>query len=498
MNVINLKQLISKSSYLKGRRCLKSLYFDRFYPELKKPADAQLLKRFETGHQVGLLARQLFIGGIEVYKKKSCDLYKAIQTTKHLIAYNGGPIYEGAFLIENLLAITDILIPGKQGWSLYEVKSAMSISEVNIDDLSYQFYALTKAGVKLEDIFIVYLNGAYIRHGDLDIKQLFIIDSLLDLVLSKQEEVQFNVERFSKILQGDIAPDCDIDIKCLEPYKCDFRDHCWQFIPTDSVFDIARLRKTQKFDLYRQGILKMEDIPQMYPLNHKQRIQVESHVNNRIHVDKEKVRGFLDSLRYPLFFMDFESFMPAIPIYEDTRPYEQILFQFSIHILRDIHTEPVHYEYLADAGSDPRPEFIKQLVKIIEGDSNIVVFNATFEIARLKELAWYFPDFSHDVAGIILRIKDLMIPFKNRFFYHPQLNGSNSLKAIVPVLTPELNYSDLEISDGTSAMSAYEELLHEHDNEKISRIRIALLEYCKRDTLSLVRILQKLDGLANG
>ncbi len=477
---------------------MKALYLDRYYSELKKPADAQLLQRYKTGHDVGLLARQLFPDGVVVYEKESGDLIQAIQLSRHLVANFAGPIYEGAFLIENLLAITDILVPGKQGWSLYEVKSSMSISEVNIDDLSYQFYVLSKAGVKLEDVFIVYLNGAYIRHSDLDVKQLFIIDSLLDLVLSKQEEVQFNVERFSKILQGDIAPDCDIDIKCIEPYKCDFKDYCWQFIPTDSVFDIARLRKIQKFDLYRQGILKMEDIPQMYPLNHKQRIQVESHVNNRVHVDKEKVRGFLDSLRYPLFFMDFESFMPAIPMYADTKPYEQILFQFSVHILHDIHSEPVHYEFLADAGKDPRPEFIKQLVKVIEGDSNIVVFNATFEITRLKELAWYYPNFSHDVANIILRIKDLMIPFRDRFFYHPQLNGSSSLKVIVPVLVPELNYSDLDISDGGLAMSAYEQLLHERDNDKITQIRNALLKYCEMDTLSLVRILQKLDELANG
>ena len=242
----------------------------------------------------------------------------------------------------------------------------------------------------------------------------------------------------------------------------------------------------------------MEDIPNSYPLNSKQRIQVDSHINDRIYVDKEKVRSFLNSLRYPLFFMDFESFMPAAPFYEGTWAFQQILFQFSVHILHDKHSEPVHHEFLAGVGSDPRPEFIKQLLKVIEGDSDIVVFNATFEVARLKELAWYLPNYSQDIESVILRVKDLMIPFRERHFYDPRMIGSNSLKAIVPVLTPELNYNDLEISNGNSAMNAFEQLLNEHDNDKIYRIRTALLQYCQRDTISLVRILQKLDELANG
>lgn len=498
MNPINLNQLISKSSYLRGCQCAKSLYFDRFNSELRKPADAQILQRYKTGHDVGLLARQLFPNGVEAYNKDIANLQEATQMTNYLISNNGGPIYEGAFIAGNLLAITDILVPGEEGWNLYEVKSAMSISETNIDDLAFQFYVLTKAGVKIEDIFIVYLNGEYIRDDELDINQLFNIDSLLNLVISKQEEVRFNVEQFSEILRGDIAPHCDIGIQCLEPHKCDFKDHCWQFIPKDSVFCISRLKKTRKFDLYRQGILQMKDVPETYPLNQKQRIQVESHINNSIHIDKEKVRSFLTSLRYPLFFMDFESFMPAVPLYKNTWAYQQILFQFSVHILYDKHSEPVHYEFLADACGDPRQEFIKQLLKVVEGDSDIIVFNAAFEVTRLKELILYIPNCPQGIASIVSRIKDLMIPFRDRHFYHPLLNGSSSLKVIVPLLVPELNYGNLDISDGTLAMSAYEQLLHEHDEDKITQIRNALLKYCEMDTLSLVRILQKLDELANG
>lgn len=496
MNAINPHKMISKTSFIRGQSCLKYIFLDRFHPGLKVSAKAQL-QRKKSKHDVVLLARQLFPVGIEAYTEEG-EIQEAVQTTTLLIAKNDAPVYDGVFIVNELLASVDILIPGNEGWSLYSVKSAISISEDDIDNLAFQYHVLTNAGILLSDLFIVYLNGEYVRYGELDVKQLFIIVSMLDLVLSKQKEVQLNIERFNEILQGDTAPDMDIGIQCLKPHKCDFKDHCWQFLPQDSVFSISRLRKAQKFELYRQGLLKMKDIPKTYPLNQKQWIQVESHINDSIHIDKKLVRSFLGSMRYPLFFMDYETIMPAIPCYENTWAYQQILFQFSIHILQEIHSEPEHFEFLGEGGKDPRPEFIEQLLKVIEGDTDIIVFNSTFEISRLKELAWYFPDYSEDIESIIFRIKDLMVPFQDRYFYHPQLNGSYSLKTIVPILIPELNYNDLEISDRESAMSSYEHLIRERDHEKIIQTRHALLKYCERDTLSLVRIMQKLYELAYG
>jgi len=318
------------------------------------------------------------------------------------------------------------------------------------------------------------------------------------MVLAKQDEVKSCVKQFGEVLQGDVAPSFGIGVQCLKPYKCDFKDHCWRFVPHDSVFDVNRLRNTQKFDLYHQGIQKMEDIPDSYPLNYKQQIQVESHVKKAIHVDKDKIKEFLQSLKYPIFCLDFESIMPAVPMFENTRVYQQIVFQYSLHILKSIHEDPVHFEFLADSGSDPRPEFIRQLLSDIKGRSHIIVYNATFEVGRLRELALDFNQYSEEIENIISRIKDLLVPFRERFIYHPQMCGSNSLKSVVPALIPELSYSDLEISDGTLAMNAYEQLLNERDGDKINQIRNALLRYCERDTLCLVKIIQKLEELAIG
>ncbi|MGB5849629.1 MAG: DUF2779 domain-containing protein, partial [Ignavibacteriaceae bacterium] len=195
---------------------------------------------------------------------------------------------------------------------------------------------------------------------------------------------------------------------------------------------------------------------------------------------------------YPLFFMDFESFQPAVPLYDNSKPYQQIPFQYSIHLKDKKGGELKHFELLAEPGEDPRIKFIEGLLNDAKGKVDIVVYNKSFEITRLKEIARDFPQYADKIEKLILRIRDLMIPFQKKYYYAPEMKGSYSIKAVLPSLVPELSYDELEINEGGLASITYESLQTETDMMIIAETREQLLEYCKLDTLAMVKIMDKL------
>jgi hypothetical protein len=222
---------------------------------------------------------------------------------------------------------------------------------------------------------------------------------------------------------------------------------------------------------------------------------VESFKTSREIIDSRNIQLFLADLIYPLSFMDFETFQTAVPLYDGAKPYQQIPFQYSIHY-REYQTAPLkHSEFLAETGGDPRIPFVENLLKDINGKGDIIVYNKAFEIARLKELARDFPKYSQHINSLISRIKDLMLPFQKRFYYKPEMKGSHSIKNVLPALVPSLHYDDLNISQGSMASLSFEQLLYEDDLFRVNEIRKDLLEYCRLDTLAMVKILEVLESL---
>jgi hypothetical protein len=222
---------------------------------------------------------------------------------------------------------------------------------------------------------------------------------------------------------------------------------------------------------------------------------VESFKSGREIIDLNNIQLFLADLLYPLYFMDFETFQTAVPLYDGAKPYQQIPFQYSIHY-KEYQTAPLkHFEFLAETSGDPRIPFIEKLLNDINGKGDIIVYNKAFEITRLKELARDFPKYSKQINLLISRIKDLMLPFQKRFYYKPEMKGSHSIKNVLPALVPSLNYSGLNISEGSMASLSFEQLLYEDDLFRVNEIRKDLLEYCKLDTLAMVKILEVLESL---
>ena len=482
----------SKSSFLKGIQCEKQLYLYKHHYDWQDPISESQQAIFDRGTNVGLLARDLFPNGIDVSPESYRKFYEASLNTTQQIEDGAEILYEPSFIYNEVLVALDILVKENGEWKAFEVKSSTSIKNVNILDASVQYYVIKNSGIDLNDISIVYLNNQYIKQGDLELDQLFNKDSVLDKVLEQQNFIEKKIERFKNLIKEKDIPDIDIGPHCDDPYICSFHGHCWDHIPDYSVFNISRLKADQKFDLYKQGIINIEDLPNDYNLSDSQRMQVDSHINKKNIIDKPAIRDFLSSLNYPLYFMDFETFMPAVPLYDDSRPYQQIPFQYSLHYQEDHHRELEHFEFLGEPHNDPRILFIENLLRDTESEGVLLVYNQSFEATRLKEIARDFPQYANDIEERLSRIKDLMIPFQKKYYYVPEMQGSYSLKYVLPAIVPNNNYEGMPISDGGEAMIAFESLLNESDKNVIDTTRKNLLEYCKMDTMAMVEILNRL------
>ena len=318
--------------------------------------------------------------------------------------------------------------------------------------------------------------------------------------MQKQAEIPQILNKFEEILSKNVEPEVDIGPHCSDPYHCDAWEYCWREqrgIPEYSIFNISRLRNDKKFNLYKNGVVKFEDIKDLDKFNTSQQIQIRSELSQGQIIDKDAIKEFLDTLSYPLYHLDFETFQQAVPEFVGLRPYEQIPFQFSIH-KEDGKGNLEHFEFLAEVGADPRYELALNLIKFIPQYACVLAYHASFEKGVIQNLATLFPQLSSHLMNIHSNIKDLEIPFAKKFYYHPKMCGSSSIKKVLPAIVPsfESAYSSLDlIRNGGEAMSEYTKLKHKTKDEQ-DMIRKALLAYCKLDTLAMVKVLEKLREVA--
>ncbi|MDA8429376.1 MAG: DUF2779 domain-containing protein [Geobacteraceae bacterium] len=490
-NIRPVSSYLSKSLYIRGRQCHKSLWLHKHSPELKDEVSESQDALFATGFAVGDLAQELFPGGVEVpYDGLSHD--EQVERTRTLMAERTATIYEATFLHDAIFVKADILHHGPRGWELYEVKASTGVKDYHIYDAALQLHVLRGAGIEPVRVSIIHVNNSYVRSGELDLRQLFTIEDITVQVKELQPLVPQEIIAQRAMLVGDM-PAIGIGPHCDDPYECDFSGHCWRNIPEDSVFDL-RGRGADRFALYREGIVRQADIP-LDMLNDAQRIQVESTLLERDSIDREGVKEFLDSINYPLCFLDFETFMEPIPSFDGIRPYQQVPFQFSLHIQHEPGGEVEHHGFLGEPGSDPRAELLKMLLRLIPGASCIIAWNQSFEIRVLDGLAEMFPAHRDRIEQMIANFCDLMVPFRNRTIYLWRTKGSYSIKEVLPAFVPELTYDGLEIADGGAAMDAWHIMNSANDSVELARVRTALWEYCKLDTLAMVRILEKMGTL---
>lgn len=489
----NTSTYLSKSLFMTGLKCHKALYLEKNNSEPKEEVSAEAKRRFEFGHEVGKYARGLFPGGFEVAHTEP-SYPEQIKMTRQKIETGTKVIYEAAFIYDEVFARADIIRKTSKGWEVYEVKSSAEFKDHYIDDSAVQYYILTKSGLPVSSAFVVYINNKYVRDGNIEPEKLFTVMDITDKVQEKQNAVRDEIKKQKEMLRGG-NPAIDIGEHCDKPYECAFEAHCWKHIPKEySVFDLAG-KGANTYDLYRKGILKLADIP-IGILNEKQRMQVEAFINKSEIVNNNGVKNFINSLWYPLYFLDFETFDTPIPPFNGTRPYQKIPFQYSLHYLEEKGGELKHKEFLALPNEDHREKLTGKLLGEIPANACVLAYHMTFEKGILNNLKEWFPKCAEKIDSINNGMLDLKTPFKNRYLYHWKMNGSASLKAVLPVVIPDMSYDGMEVSHGGEAQQAYFDMCEAKNSIELEKIRNALLEYCSQDTLAMVKILEKLGEIA--
>ncbi len=488
---------ISKTQFMMGRQCLKRLWLNAFRKDLVPPLPKDQARRFEEGHAVDVLAREYFKGG-KLAEAGPGGAARALERTAALMRAGADTIYEGAFSSGTLLVRCDILKRNAGGtWDLIEVKSSTGAKDEHFPDAAVQAYALEGAGVRLGKVRLMHVNGSFVKKGAIDPEKFF---TLLDITGETRElrtETVRDLGLFLDTLGSGRAPDIPIGRHCSEPYDCEFRGHCWAGLPEFSIYDIPRLGWEKKDALKAMGILRFRDVPDDFDLNPAQRLSLSVEKSGRPAVDRAAIREFLRGLEYPLFHLDFETIMPAIPLYDGSRPYQQVPFQASLHVQSSPGDAPRHLEYLGDAAADPRPGLIRFLLENIGPRGSLLAYNSAFETARIKELAGDFPGQAAGLLALTGRMRDLMAPFRSQAYVHPEFKGRVSLKRVLPAMVPGMTYKGMPIADGSAAQLAYLDLLSgKLPAAEAEKIRENLKRYCGQDTLAMVKVLERLYGLA--
>jgi len=478
---------LSKSRFLSGLQCLKRLYLEVHAPDLAAQPDEYRQAILDMGSEVGELARRRFAGGALVTADYR-HLPDALRQTAELLAVQDVPaIFEAAVEFDRVLIRVDILArqPSAGGdgsrWRLIEVKSSARVKDIHLHDLAVQAHVLAGAGIELAGTYVLHIDTRYLYDGNnLDLDRLFELEDVTEAVSQRLPEVRARLAEMKTVLRESSSPKIEPGDHCHSPYDCPFWEHCIKDKPARWVYHLPGGNRAAQ-ELIRLGVETIDDIPADFGLTVIQR---------RVKEGSEwvgpELKARLEKIRYPVHHVDFETFMPAIPKYPKTRPYQTIPTQWSNHIESE-DGEVRHEEYLGSEPIDPRPAFIQTLLDSLGSEGSICVYSR-YERVALENLAEEYPQYRTGLRRAIRRLWDLL-PIIRDQYYHPRFEGSFSIKTVLPALVPDLTYADLEIREGGMAAQSYLRMVFEETDwiEK-TRLREALMRYCARDTRALVEI----------
>lgn len=483
---------LSKSRCLSGIQCAKRLYLDVHSPELATKTDVQRQAILEMGREIGEAARRLFPEGTlvdEDYRHTAAALNR---TAELLADPNISVIFEGAFQFQGTLVRVDVLERVEhQCWRLIEVKAASRVKAVHLHDLTIQTYVLQGVGVELEGSYVMNVNRRY-RYlgGHVDLHHLFSLHNLTEAVSERILHISQLIHDLKEVVALPAPPSIEPDAHCHRPFSCPFWDFCIRDKSKRWIFHLPGERKIFKH-LKDLGIESIDDIPEGFSLTILQR-----RVRDNVEWISQNIQQELSSVEYPVHHLDFETFMPAIPLYPDTYPYQPLPVQWSNHT--EYHDASLRHEgYICREQKDPREEVAISVLESLGQEGSICVYS-DYERYVLASLAEVVPSLKKELHQVIGRLWDLLSVIQTHY-YHPKFNGSFSIKAVLPALLPTLGYDDLEVQNGASASAFYNRMLYqETDWVERDRIATALLQYCARDTFAMVKLRHVLMAKANG
>ena len=496
--------MLSKSKFILGQQCVKSFWFDINNIEPTNPTDEAAEARLSAGNEVGEISKRIFPDGKEVPYLPG-EPEKMFEITKQLIDEGITSIYEASFIYDDIFIRVDLMHKTKNGWNIYEVKSSSSIKSYHEYDASIQWHVLKNLKiVDINEVFIATLNNKYLKQKAIDPTEFFNIQPVTQIAKENRSEIEKKVRELKEIAAMQNEPKINIGAHCKKPHSCKYLNKCWpeNIDDIDSVFKFYRLNLNKKLKLYEKGIDTFAKVKDIDSLSSIQKLQIEAYKTNAPVINKDKISKFINKVKYPISYFDFETFTDAVPIYDKQRPHMQMPFQYSLHIQRNekekLNINDNHFEFIADHDQDPRRALAESIITNFPKEGTIMAYNESFEKNCIKTLASHCPDLEEDLLKLNERFLDLIEPFRGGGYYDPKFKGKFSIKNVLPAVcpnNPELDYSELEISNGGMAMNAYKQMRDNQSNCDYKSIRNELFKYCRLDTYAMYAIFKKLQNL---
>ena len=478
------------------RQCHKRLWLEIHKPDLREDS-AGTEARFQVGYQVGDIAKHLYDpeGKAAVIDIETEGFDEAFKRSSKLLAESRQPIFEAGFKASGALAFADVMLPvmenGQLLWRMVEVKSSTSVKDYHRDDVAVQSFVAQSAGVKLKSVALAHIDHSWVYPGSEDYRGLLKENDLTSEAFARSEEVKGWIDEAQRIVALPKEPEITVGPHCSDPFECGFCSYCYRDIkqPEYPISCLPRFSATKKEQLAEQGVDDLRSVPDDL-LNEKQAMIKEYTLANKVYFDAAGAAQDLAPYGFPAYFLDFETAQLAVPIWKGTRPYQQITFQFSLHII-DESGQLSQTNFLDLSGNDPSELLAKSLIKACGDNGPVFAYSAGFESSRIRELADRFPELAKPLLAINERMVDLLPIARNRY-YHPSQQGSWSIKVVLPAIAPDLSYDKLEgVKDGGMAMGAFFEAIQPSTSkERKGEIEKQLLTYCSLDTFAMVRLWQ--------
>jgi len=475
------KHTLSKTNYLQFLACPEELWLQKNRPDLIPKLDIDALHKIEQGNLIDGLAREWFKNGC-VLKEEVIDPDKVSFQLK--VEKDG------------IVAIADIVVhhPSKEKHiRLFEVKSSTNLKKQHIHDIAFQKMVFEGCGYTVTDSYLVLVNKKYIHSGTIDHCELLDIDKVTKEVGELKKSTKKEAKLAMEWIHGPM-PLKQWTIDCPNKLKCPFLQYHYKNIPAYSIYDISNIRIKKISKLLEDGVINILDVPKDFKLSKKQRIQVEIAQEEEIRIKSKAIKRELKELTYPLYFIDYESFSYVIPAQEEYRPYQQLVFQYSLHTRRTPDGPLEHTEFLLRSKDEPVEQLVAHMHKHIGDTGSLIVWNESFEKTRNKEMAVLYPIYADFLASMNDRMFDLMKIFKKDYYSHPGFKGKNSLKSVLPTLCPDISYKSLVIQNGNTAAIKWHHATDKRVSaEEAEKVFGDLLKYCHLDTLAMVKILEKVE-----
>ncbi|MFO7610534.1 MAG: DUF2779 domain-containing protein [Candidatus Krumholzibacteriia bacterium] len=480
-----MRHILTRSRYLDGLQCPKLMWTKIHDRDRVSTGEAWHRHVGSSGRQLEDLAKRLWQGGVEVPPFRD-GAERAAATQK--VLPQRVPVFEAVFRVDGRQCRVDVLEPAPAGrWDLIAVKAGARVRNVTIQDLAFQRDVLLAAGLEIDRCRVLHVDTAYVRGEHLHVHELLRNVDVTERVLKVGPYVEKTVATLRKAAAGP-EPDVPIGPHCNDPHACRLIPACWAGLPPGNVTELHRSGR-EAFALMDEGIFRIRDIPDAR-LSANQRIQKTAVVTGEVQIDHAAVRRWLDGLQWPLWFLDFETMAPAIPPHPGLRPYQQVPFQYSLHVQEQPDGPLRHHEFLHIDAGDPRPCLVRALLDNVGPAGSVVTWNKDYERMVLQDLAAFAPRQAGPLAAIAARLVDLADPWRTFAVHHPDQRGSTSLKAVLPTVT-DLDHANLHIGSGVHATHAYEEVRAAGIAPEIrERVFGALRRYCALDTLALAELLR--------